>query len=133
MATQTTTFHLGITMAGAVSAGAYTAGAIDYLLQALETWEKYKQDGHPQFAVPPHQVVIDVVGGGSAGGVIAALTALACKVGMEPVTDSKEAAKADFKPNNLLFNAWVNMVDVPQTNTFQQMLDTGDIREGKIP
>jgi Cft2 family RNA processing exonuclease len=37
------TFHLGITMAGAVSAGAYTAGFIDYLIEILEFWEKQKK------------------------------------------------------------------------------------------
>ena len=30
------TVHIGLCMAGAVSAGAYTAGMIDYLIEALE-------------------------------------------------------------------------------------------------
>jgi len=37
------TFHLAITMAGAISAGAYTAGVMDYLLEALDNWTKMKQ------------------------------------------------------------------------------------------
>ncbi len=37
------TLHLGICMAGAISAGAYTAGVIDYLLESLENWEKAKK------------------------------------------------------------------------------------------
>jgi len=41
------TFRLGIAMAGAVSAGAYTAGAMDYLLEALESWQKAKDLGLP--------------------------------------------------------------------------------------
>ena len=40
---QSHTFHLGIAMAGAVSAGAYTAGVLDYLFETLERWEKEKQ------------------------------------------------------------------------------------------
>ena len=40
---QSNTFHLGLTMAGAVSAGAYTAGFMDYILEALSEWEKAKQ------------------------------------------------------------------------------------------
>ncbi|WP_374163184.1 hypothetical protein [Arcticibacter sp. MXS-1] len=36
------TFHAGLCMAGAVSAGAYTAGVMDYLLEALENWERAK-------------------------------------------------------------------------------------------
>ncbi len=38
------TFHLGITMAGAVSAGAYTAGFMDYILEALSAWEAAKKE-----------------------------------------------------------------------------------------
>jgi hypothetical protein len=33
-------FELGICMAGAVSAGAYTAGVMDFLIEALDTWEQ---------------------------------------------------------------------------------------------
>lgn len=135
MANQTPTFHLGITMAGAVSAGAYTAGAIDYLLEALAKWEEYRKKAPTKIPVPPHRVVIDVVGGGSAGGVIAALTALACKVGIEPVKNYNEAKQPGYKPkNNLLFEAWVNMVDETDgKNTFAQMLETEDLKDGKIP
>ena len=35
-------FHLGITMAGAVSAGCYTGGVMDYLFELLDLWEKAK-------------------------------------------------------------------------------------------
>lgn len=37
-------FKICITMAGAVSAGAYTAGVIDYLLETLQLWEDAKQE-----------------------------------------------------------------------------------------
>jgi hypothetical protein len=36
-------FKICIAMAGAVSAGAYTAGAMDYLLETLDLWEQAKQ------------------------------------------------------------------------------------------
>ena len=32
------TFELGLVLGGTVSAGAYTAGALDFLLEALEAW-----------------------------------------------------------------------------------------------
>ena len=41
-------FKIGLCMAGAVSAGAYTAGVMDYLIEALDEWEKQKKE-HPQF------------------------------------------------------------------------------------
>src|ERR1700727_1347057 len=68
------TFHLGINMAGAVSAGAYTAGALDFLTEALEQWYEAKGVANP--AVPLHDVSIDVFSGASAGGMCAAISAV---------------------------------------------------------
>ncbi len=62
------TYHLGLAMAGAVSAGAYTAGVLDYLFETLERWEAEKIKG----GVPTHKVVLDIMGGASAGGMCAA-------------------------------------------------------------
>ena len=36
-------FHIGITMAGAASAGCYTAGAMDYLFEIFDLWQKAKE------------------------------------------------------------------------------------------
>ena len=47
------TFHLAITMAGAISAGAYTAGVMDYLLEALDHWTEMKQKAHEFFLKYP--------------------------------------------------------------------------------
>lgn len=55
-------FELGICMAGAVSAGAYTAGVMDYLIEALETWEQKRNESD----VPTHKVIIKAIGGASA-------------------------------------------------------------------
>jgi len=95
-------FHLGITMAGA-----YTAGAIDYLFEALRRWEDEKRNSRGP--VPPHEIQIDVIGGASAGGITAALTGLACFTGLDSVNDFEKASKPDYKPRNLLFDAWVNL------------------------
>lgn len=38
------TFKIGLTMAGAISGGAYTAGVLDFLFEALAEWEKAKKD-----------------------------------------------------------------------------------------
>ncbi len=43
MADTEPTFEIGLTMAGAVSAGAYSGGVLDFLLQALDAWEQEKQ------------------------------------------------------------------------------------------
>jgi len=41
-------------MAGAVSAGAYTAGVMDYLIEALQEWQRRKDAGLPD--TPSHKV-----------------------------------------------------------------------------
>src|SRR5687768_13154219 len=38
-------FELGIVLAGAVSAGAYTSGVMDFLIQALQSWEDARARG----------------------------------------------------------------------------------------
>jgi predicted acylesterase/phospholipase RssA len=67
------TFYVGLCLAGAVSAGAYTAGVMDYLIEALEAWEKRRGEED----VPTHRVVIPVIGGSSAGGMTAIIAARA--------------------------------------------------------
>jgi len=47
------TFHLAITMAGAISAGAYTAGVMDFLLEALDNWTEMKQEANGFFEQYP--------------------------------------------------------------------------------
>ena len=45
------TFEIGLVMAGSISAGAYMAGVMDFLIQALDQWEKDK-DGGPRLPAP---------------------------------------------------------------------------------
>ncbi len=128
---KTPTFHIGIAMAGAVSAGAYTAGVIDYLLETLEKWEQAKAHnrrvgpGSPEYdpSVPMHNVVLEVMGGSSAGGMTAAVTTLALYEGFEPVGDP--GSGQDVK--NKLWDTWVNLNDQKKMTTLEQMLGTADI------
>lgn len=130
------TFRIGIAMAGAVSAGAYTAGVIDYLLEALERWERAKAQNrafgpdHPDYdeTIPMHDVVIEVIGGASAGGMTAAITSLALFEGMRPVNDNNSAPE-----ENKLYDAWVNLNDSREGSTLQQMLQNDDIVGNKVP
>ena len=83
------TFYLGLTMAGAISAGAYTAGVLDVLFDALDhhharyrarkaAEEAAAASGDqldPAFAdYPRHRVALRVISGTSAGGVSAGLS-----------------------------------------------------------
>lgn len=101
---QNESFQLGICMAGAVSAGAYTAGVLDCLLEALENWEQIRG----QSGVPTHRVNISVVGGASAGGMTGLLAAAAIQ---------QPAAK-------ILYKSWVEM---EADSMASALLDTADI------
>ena len=117
------TFHIGIAMAGAVSAGAYTAGVMDYLLEALENWQKAKDLDLP--GVPRHEVVIDVLSGASAGGMTALITAASIQREFPPINQHNYFTLSAFE--NPLFHSWVNLTEEPKSDIMSQMLETGDI------
>lgn len=123
------TFHLGLCLAGAVSAGAYTAGVIDHLLEVLEKWEKRKKGNYPD--TPSHKVVIDVIGGASAGGMTAILTAAALSNKIAPVKFPLNADEVfEEQPQNKFYHAWV---DLSGEDMFSIMLGSNDIkRDDKV-
>lgn len=112
--------ELGLVMAGAVSAGAYTAGVADFLIQAMDAWDTARTAGDA--AAPAHRVRLKAIAGASAGAMTAAIAAgilggrphrpLGC-VDPGPVVD-----------DNALFDSWVNRIDA------EQLLDTGDLTGG---
>ncbi|MEM9299319.1 MAG: patatin-like phospholipase family protein [Bacteroidota bacterium] len=128
------TFYLGLTMAGAVSAGAYTGGVLDYIFEVFDKWEKAKTGELqiPEYSkedIPQHRVVIDVMGGTSAGGMTTVMSALyAIQNNINPVTD-KEADKPGGKKNNIFYDSWVNLIDEQDNSTLLQALQTDDIQK----
>ncbi|SEN75791.1 Patatin-like phospholipase [Mucilaginibacter gossypiicola] len=117
-------FYVGLCMAGAVSAGAYTAGVIDYLLQALTEWDKRR--GQP--GVPSHRVQIPVMGGASAGGMTSIMAASSLN---NPIThiDKPSGDILAEHPENKLYHSWVDLV---QADMFSKMLDTADIKSSGV-
>jgi predicted acylesterase/phospholipase RssA len=122
-------FEIGLVLAGAVSAGAYTAGVLDYLIEVLDRWEVAKEAeakaGKPpeDWSVPPHAVRIKVVAGASAGSVCAALLAVAGKRQFLPVraTASNRKGPDAHRADNPFYDLWVNRLDI------REMLNTADI------
>ena len=72
-------FKLGFALSGAISAGAYTAGVLDYFFQALQAWEMERGIG----GTPQHRVVVQAITGASAGAITGALGAVALARGMD--------------------------------------------------
>jgi hypothetical protein len=106
-------FKLGINMAGAISAGAYTAGVLDFLTEALDAWYAAKARGE---VVPEHDVTIEVFTGASAGGMCAAISAILLQQDFEHIQDAGKSGT-----NNRLFESWVNKIDI------QELLKTTDL------
>ena len=82
MADSKNVYEIGLAMAGAISAGAYSAGVVDFLFQALHEWELAKRDDPD--TVPNHSVCVRAAAGASAGSITAALAAVAVAGGLRP-------------------------------------------------
>ncbi len=101
------TFEIGLVGAGAISAGAYTGGVIDFMVEALDQWYAVKgTDNH----VPPHDVKISVFSGASAGGITAALAA--GYLGSDQPSVTSEEAGLLNEGKNKLFDSWVDRIDI---------------------
>ncbi|HEX6190767.1 MAG TPA: patatin-like phospholipase family protein [Chitinophagaceae bacterium] len=122
------TFHLGLCMAGSISAGAYTAGVIDYLFEALNNWEAKKNKGDA--SVPDHDVLIDVFGGSSGGGITAAIALFAQQEKISPMRLENNRPTNDGG-YNLLYDTWVQMTG--SNDVFAEMLDPSDVKMEYVP
>jgi predicted acylesterase/phospholipase RssA len=107
-------FKIGINMAGAISAGAYTAGVLDFLTEALDEWYQAKSRGE---AVPSHDVSIEVLSGASAGGMCAAISAVMLQEDFEHIHDTTR-----LNTNNRFYESWVNKIDI------RELLKTDDLK-----
>lgn len=117
------TFELGLVMAGAVSAGAYTAGVLDFLFEALGEWEKAKIAAlSTKVPIPDHKVVIRVCSGASAGGICSALVAMVPFVGHKPVQSPPQSNAAT---GNLFYDTWVREIDI------EPLLSISDLANGE--
>ena len=108
-------FRIGINMAGAISAGAYTAGVLDFLTEALDEWYKAKAAGA---AVPSHDIQIEVISGASAGGMCAAISAIMLQEDFQHIHDTTQT-----ETSNRFYESWVNSIDI------RELLKTDDLRK----
>jgi Patatin-like phospholipase len=136
-------FHIGLALAGAVSAGAYSAGVLDFLIEALSEWQKAKARGED---VPQHDVFISAISGTSAGGITAALGLAALAGGVRSV-ETAAANPHQTRPIKRvlpeLYDVWVKNTklfagrdDAKQAGAvdgYRSLLDIGDLQPGKLP
>ena len=121
------TFEIGLVMAGAVSAGAYTAGVVDYLLEALQHYARLRKafaDAHPGKSL--HNVQIRVISGASAGGMTGTmLLSSMMDEGYRPMRGYDPAAvtRPDIDAN-VFYRSWV---DAESGIDIRYFLDNADV------
>lgn len=109
------TFEIGLVLAGAVSAGAYIAGVMDFLIEALDAWQAAKE--RDESGVPNHRVLLKVISGASGGGMNGAIAAAV--LGREfPHVRSGETGENTGNP---FFDAWVNDIDISLLLTLEDL------------
>lgn len=122
------TFEIGLTLAGAISAGAYSGGVFDFLCEALAEWQKAKDAG--QADIPSHDVCIKVVSGASAGSVTMAMGVIALAQGMSPnEVPGKPGYRYQLKS---LYDGWVVDPDLASQSGAYDLLSLEDLA-GKGP
>ena len=136
-------FNIGISMAGAVSGGAYSAGVFDFLVEALNEWQNAKDRGD---FVPQHKVFISAMSGTSAGGITAAMGIASLAGGIRSVEEASVNPASPLRVKRTLpelYDVWVKKVRLfnPHPDGVKgrvvkgppALLDTDDIKPGVAP
>lgn len=123
------TFDLALVLGGTVAAGAYTAGVMDYLIEALDEWYRLKQEGDP--SAPGHHLRLRLITGTSGGGVIASIAARALAYRFEHVTKARldrldGNGPPRLRTDNPFYDTWVHDLNLPD------LLEDGDLENGHV-
>lgn len=118
------TFQFSLVLGGTVSAGSYTAGVLDFLIEALDCWTdaREKEATSTSPTAPRHKVLLKLIAGTSGGGVNAAIAARALAYDFPHI--SRGTPNTGPGVPNPFYDVWVNKL------TLAGMLDTGDIDSG---
>lgn len=117
-------FELGLSLAGAVSGGAYAAGVMDFLFEALDAWEMAKADG---LDVPQHNVTLRIMTGASAGSINGAIAAAVGRRSFPPMRYFEHGTEDQSELDNPFYNTWVKNVGIAG------LLSLDDLEDGRDP
>ncbi|MBC3908123.1 patatin-like phospholipase family protein [Undibacterium umbellatum] len=121
------TYEIGLVGAGAISAGAYTGGVVDFMVQALDAWYAAKEQDqqNSNTTVPPHDVKLSVFSGASAGAMTAAIATAYLASEQPPVTSPDDARNKAGQ--NKLYDSWVERIDI------SHLLESKDLAHDNAP
>jgi len=116
-----TKYNISLAVSGAALGGVYSAGVLDFLLQALREAEKAYDDR--DIRAQPWEVNLTDLVGTSSGGISAGLAASILSLDYEPL-------RSDFDPqvhcppkNNTLYDFWIRLC------TAEEFLNNEDLRD----
>lgn len=101
-------FEIALSLAGTVGTGAFTAGVIDFLVEALDQWEAARESAD----CPSHRVRLRVLTGSSGGGACAATLARALAHRFPPQSLTHAPDPPDKVARNPLYRLWVLGFDI---------------------
>ncbi|KAI0565939.1 alpha/beta hydrolase fold protein [Gracilaria domingensis] len=119
-------YKLALCLAGAATGGAYSAGVMDFFLEAMNEWEALKKAKDPK--VPPWDVRLKDIIGSSAGGITATLATASVNIPYNPLPRNYKLGD-DSPENNPLFQVWVKEMNA------EQLLSCNDLtpeRDGSV-
>lgn len=111
-------FNLALVLNGTVSSGAYTAGVLDFLVEALDAFQKAQDSGMETdsngLPILKHKVKLALAAGASGGGVCAAILARVLDQEFPHVRVDTDEATAQRNP---FYNTWVNKLSIEAFTT----------------
>lgn len=124
-------FEIGMALAGGSTRGAYSAGVMDFMLQALHEWEKKRAVSEspatsapstesPAEPTPPWYVCLKTLAGTSAGGITASIATASLGTRVTPLPNDYKLNDPAPAGNNL-FKVWV------QDITLERLFATTDL------
>ncbi|MFM0009187.1 patatin-like phospholipase family protein [Paraburkholderia sediminicola] len=114
-------FEIGLVLGGTASVGAYTAGVLDFLVEALDEWDKARSD-NSLLNVAQHRVRLRVITGTSGGGICALLAARALHFRFPAAAITSNAEQLAANP---FYDVWVNKIGI------SGLLNDSDLRDAK--
>lgn len=106
---------------------------MDYFFEIMDMWEKAKKGeldgelGKFKDKIPGHKVILEAIGGASAGGMTATIAILYAMY-----KTRRPAKLGENNDDNYFYNSWVNMGEPKHGDLMSQVLNTSDLEDGNL-